>query len=183
MPLQVPRILWAALIASTVVFLVVLLVLRPAPPEPPPLMMFPGFAVTAVLLLVASVFVPRMTIRNAVLQSKPEVTEETIEDPARAASDVLPYRDTATLTRKVAKNPKKARRKALVIYQTSFILGMALSEAVALFGFVLHFLGFPLSWALPFFGACWISMALRFPTVERVLGPYERAAGLHIPRA
>jgi hypothetical protein len=182
MQLQVPRILWGAIFASVVMLLGMVLILKPAPLEPPEPVLFFALSAVAVAVLVASFVVPPLGIRQAVLRAKLEVTQETVVDPARG-SDVLPYRETATVTRKVAAKPKQARASALVAYQTSLILGMALSEAVALLGFMLHFLGFPLPWVLPFFLASWVSMALRFPTVEKVLGPFERAAGMHIPRA
>lgn len=145
--------------------------------------MFFALSAAAVAVLVASFVVPPLGLRQAAQHAKLEATQETVVDPARDGSDVLPYRETATVTRTVAAKPKQARTRALIAYQTSLILGMALSEAVALLGFVLHFVGFPLLWVLPFFLASWVSMALRFPTVEKVLGPFERAAGMHIPRA
>jgi hypothetical protein len=70
-----------------------------------------------------------------------------------------------------------------MLYQTTFILKMAMAEAVALFGFVLHFVGFPLAYALPFFVVCWALMIARFPTLEKAIAPLEQATGVHIPRA
>jgi hypothetical protein len=113
---------------------------------------------------------------------KLETEDEAIADPNRQASDVLPFRETTTVMRKVAKDPKAARQRALMIYQTAFILKMALAESIALYGFILHFLGFPLTVALPFFGVCWILMLVRFPTLEKAIAPLEQALGIHIPR-
>jgi hypothetical protein len=183
MPLQVPRILWAAIFGSTILFLGVLVFLEPAPPEPPQPILFVALSAAALAALIASFVVPPMALRQALARSKLESRRETVVDPTPTGSDVLPYREAATITRTVASKPMQARQSALVAYQTGLIFGLAMSEAVALFGFMLHFLGFPLLWALPFFVVSWISMALRFPTPERVLAPFERATGVHIPRA
>jgi hypothetical protein len=57
-------------------------------------------------------------------------------------------------------------------YLTSFILAMALAEAVAIYGMVLGFKGAPSSVVLPFFVGAWILMLIRFPT-EAKLGEHE----------
>jgi hypothetical protein len=181
--LNTVRILWGALLFSTVLFLVLLLVIKPEPPEPPEPLMLPVLAVAALGSIVAREVIPRMNYRQVAARVKLETTEEPVADSARAASDVLPFRETTTVLRKVAKNPQAARQRALVIYQTVFILKMALAESVALYGFVLHFLGFPLLHALPFFGVCWVLMLTTFPTLEKAIAPLEQATGVHIPRA
>jgi F0F1-type ATP synthase membrane subunit c/vacuolar-type H+-ATPase subunit K len=56
------------------------------------------------------------------------------------------------------------------MYQTAAILGLALTESVALFGFVLAFLGFSPASYMPFFGVAWIIFVLRFPQSTRPLG-------------
>jgi hypothetical protein len=176
------RILWGALLLSTVLFLVVLLVIRPDPPEAPQPMLLPVLALAAVASAAFSEIVPRMNYRQAARNVKLETEDEAIADPNRHASDVLPFRETTTVMRKVAKDPKAARQRAFMIYQTAFILKMALAESIALYGFILHFLGFPLTVALPFFVVCWILMLVRFPTLEKALAPLEQALGVHIPR-
>lgn len=57
-------------------------------------------------------------------------------------------------------------------YVTSFILAMALAEAVAIYGLVLGFKGAPPSVVLPFFVGAWILMIIRFPT-EAKLAVFE----------
>lgn len=182
--LRTARILWGALLASTGVYLVLLLTVRPemdhAPHEP---FLFPALAVAALGAAVASFIIPASLYRQNAARAKLDCKEETVQDPVRAGSDVLPYRETATRTRKVAAKPEVARRRAFVLYQTAMILELALAEAVCLLGFVLGWLGFPILHVLPFFVVAWVLFALRFPTLERAIAPLERAQGVHIPRA
>src|SRR5690606_33400148 len=84
--------------------------------------------------------------------------------------------------RRVAMNPREAIKAAFLAYQAPFIVGLALAESVALFGFVLGFLGAPLSIVVPLFVTSWILIASRFPTVERVVGPLEQVTRVRIPR-
>jgi hypothetical protein len=73
--------------------------------------------------------------------------------------------------------PVKAARHALASAQTSFILSMALSEAVSLLGLVLHMQGAPVEASTPFLAAGTLLAAIRFPTPARLLAPYERVHG------
>jgi hypothetical protein len=54
---------------------------------------------------------------------------------------------------------------------------MALSEAVSMLGLALHMLGGPLAVSAPFFAAGTLLAAIRFPTLPRLVAPYERACG------
>jgi hypothetical protein len=180
--LNTMRIIWAALFASTFMYLGVILFVVQPPESPPDPVMLPALALVAMAVSVASFVVPAAGYRQAVAASKIEVTEETVPDPSRPESDVLPYREAPTITRKVAKKPKAALERAFMLYQTPFILSVALAEAVCLFGFMLGFLGVGLPFILPFWAMTWVLFSLRFPTLERVLGPLERAKGIVIPR-
>jgi hypothetical protein len=51
---------------------------------------------------------------------------------------------------------------------------MALAEAVALNGFVLWFLGFPLTQAIGFFIVCWVLMIAHFPNPARYVQVLEK---------
>lgn len=169
--LRIPRILWAALLGSTVLFFGMLFVV-PDPNQPPPdPVMLPALAGAAVMSLVMSIVLPMTQLKQAVAKASFDITEEA----DTSASDVIPFRDAAK--RRVFAKPDAARRVMLMRWQTPFILGMALSESVSLFGFVLGFLGFPIPVVVPFFVVCWISMLARFPTPARVFGPFEAAAG------
>ncbi|MCA9595508.1 MAG: hypothetical protein KC776_19470 [Myxococcales bacterium] len=173
--LGVPRILWGAIFGSTFVFVFMMLVVHPENPGPPPPMLPPMFALVALTTAVMSFVVPRVQYRQAVARVK----LDTIEEMADAGSDVLPYRSGPK--RRVFAKPDEARRKAFLLFQTPFILSLALSESIALFGFVLGFMGFA-SWiAYPFFGVSWVLFALRFPTEDKVLRPFEAGTGAYFP--
>lgn len=56
------------------------------------------------------------------------------------------------------------------MFTTGAVLGLALTEAVALFGFVLGFLNAPMTTYLPFFAAAWLVFLLRFPRRSSPIG-------------
>jgi hypothetical protein len=174
--LQVPRILWFAIFGSTLIFIVLRFVIPMEPVKAEP-MMLPLLGLCALSSLVMSFFLPARLGNQARRAQKLEIVESA--DP-NATSDVIP--GSAGPKRRVFADPKKAIGAAFMTYQSPFILGMALSESVALSGLVLWFLGFGLAEGLPFFVLAWISMALRFPTLDKVIVPFERAHDAVIPR-
>jgi F0F1-type ATP synthase membrane subunit c/vacuolar-type H+-ATPase subunit K len=63
---------------------------------------------------------------------------------------------------------------------TPFIVSLAMSEAVSIFGLVAGYLGHPaLVWA-PFFAAGFVLTAWRFPTEGRMMGPLARGNGVTV---
>lgn len=172
--LFVPRVLWIAMILSVLMFLVILQVV-PLPPAPLNPVMAPALALVAVLVAGASFVMPRLVLRQALAKAELRVIDEA--DPGAFGSF---YREAAP-RRRIFADRGAAVRAALAAYQTSFILSVALSEAVALFGFVLAFQGFaPVAWA-PLYAAGLILIAIRFPTARRMLGPLEQAYNAIIP--
>lgn len=168
--LRVARILWGALFASTCVFLGVLLFVRQSgtiPAEPAEPFMLIAFGVVALGVAAASIVVPRTTHRTSLGNAKLEVVTEVDERDGAAL-----FRDAAPTIRVFA-NPDEARRVAHIRYHTPFILGMALSESIALFGFSLAMLGFPVLQVLPFWIVSWVLMIVRFPTPRRVFAALE----------
>lgn len=172
--LHTSRIMWAAMNATPVVFTVVLMIARPRDLEPEvPLMPFMLGAV-ALAVFATSVVLPRhqldLAIRKLSLEQRTEVlAQETL------------FRDAAP-TRQVFVAPlSETFRKIAPAFQTGFILGMALSEAVILVGFVLVFMGFDPVTAVPFFAVGWTSMLLRFPRVAPVARRIERLHGAVFP--
>lgn len=168
------RILWGALLASTVMFLVVLLFVPNEHPNPMPILP-PAFGVMALGMAVLSFALPSQQQKSALTRASVAVTEEA--DPN--ASGIIPYRDAPK--RRVFADPKAAETTAFVAYQTPFILGCALSESIALFGFVIGFLGHPAPFFMPFFALSWLLLAVRFPTLARVRAPLERAKSAVFP--
>jgi hypothetical protein len=97
-----------------------------------------------------------------------------IEERADTDATTL-FRDAAPRVRTIAK-PAEARAVFAGRFYTSFILSLALSEAVAVFGLVGHVGGFfPMSVALVFVGAAIVLQALRFPSAARCVAITERA--------
>src|SRR5512141_3440963 len=124
--LQTPRLPWGALLFTV-------------HPEPQPLqpLLPPLFGVVSLVIAVVSFMLPAQGYKQIVQRQKPEIAEEADQQ----GSDIIPYRDAPK--RRVFASPTDARRMARIAFQTPFILGMALSEAIALFGFALGFLGHP----------------------------------------
>lgn len=169
--LRVVRILWGALFSSTCMFIVVLLIQQRAdalPTEPVTPLMLPVLGAVALGIAVLSVVFPRQMFHASLKLAKLEVITQVDEGEGPAL-----FRDAAPTIRVFAK-PDEARTMVFPKYQTAFILGMALSEAVALFGLVLGMQGVPLLHVLPFWVVCWALMIMRFPTPKRIFGPLEK---------
>lgn len=173
--LQTIRILWFALFSSTLMFIVVRFVVPPASVTPEPLML-PISGMAALTVLVVSVILPRRFLELGMRSRKVEIIEA--DDP-KASSDVIPGGEGPK--RRVFADRNAALAAAFPVYQTPFILGMALSESIALFGFALWHVGFGLYEGLPFFVVAWISMAFRFPSLEKLVTAMERAHGAVMP--
>jgi hypothetical protein len=168
-PLFVPRVLWGALLASTFIYLYVLYTVARdrADLEPDPALL-PALGAVALGAAVASFLLPAQMHRAAAKSVKLEVKE--IPDPNASVA----FRDQ-TPTIRVFADPDEVRKKAVALYHTPLILSLALSEAVAVFGLVLGFLGFDWMMVLPFFVTSWILFALRFPEARHALEPLEKA--------
>ena len=159
--LLVPRIIWAALGFSTVVYFVVLLLLseqwEPGAglPSDSPL----PLALSAVSVATA-VAIP--LLRRAILGS--------------VGISAPPPDGTAARVTKGALDD--AMRRALGRYQTTTIIGCALAESIAIHGLVLAFLSQePLAY-VPGWIVCLVLMGLQFPReagLLHALSPEERA--------
>jgi hypothetical protein len=173
--LRVPRILWAALLMSCVIYggLIASGVLsqgREAPIVLDPTMAL-MFAVSALGVAVTSFLMPASLLRQALAHAAPSVT---IEERADTDATTL-FRDAAPRVRSIA-NPAEARAIFAGRFFTAFILSVALSEAVAVFGLAGHVAGFlPAPVALVFVGAAIVLQALRFPSAARCVAITERA--------
>lgn len=162
--LRTTRVLYGALVTTTVLLAVVSFVVQPNAPQPIQPFMEIYIAVAAVAVAVTSFILPAKTLATAATRTRMEIV------PSGVSMEGLP------LPPRFA-DPAGAARRAMAAAQTSFILSLALSEAVSLFGLVLHMLGAPRFVSLPFFVAGTVLAALRFPTVSRFVAPFERAHG------
>lgn len=171
--MQVPRIMWGAMFASTVMFLVVLLVVKPQ--QTPDNALLLGLGAVALITAALSFAIPRNLHIQALARTKLEISEEPDESGMPMPGNPR--------TRRVFANPKQAATRAIMLWQTPFILSLALSESVSIYGFVLGFVGFPLPVVLPFFVVSWLLFAVRFPTESKVLNPLIRVKRAHFPKA
>ncbi len=170
--MQTLRILWAAMMGSVAIFGVLCFVL-PAPSTAEPQMaLLIGLGVAAVVTAITSFWLPAQGLKTA-FQNFDAETEE-----RPASGDDSSMFGGQPRTQKVFKHPKKAFKKALPRYNTAFILGVALSESVALFGFVLSRVGFSPIEFLPFVVVGLVLVAIRFPTEERIIALVEKETGV-----
>jgi len=170
------RILWFALLAATFIYMGIayggLAKAAVIPQEP---MMVAIFGGVSLMMAVMSFLLPRMTYKQAARAASVKIEEE-------VASSAFPNRYREALPKRtVFSNPDAAMTKAFACFQAPFILSMALSEAIALFGLVVSQLGFPIMMSLPFFLVGAVLVAIRFPQQANVLSMFEQARGASFP--
>lgn len=172
-PMQTFVILYTALIAGTFVYLGLLLsgLLVVTPAEDSTLAL--GMGVSAIGVLAASWFIPR-SVHLAGMQGL-ELEIEEVPDP----NGSVMFREQTPMVRSFA-DPAHADREARRVYFTPFILRLAFSEALAIFGFTLGLLGYALPVVLPFFLASWISFALSAPRPSRWRAPLSAQFDAHL---
>lgn len=152
--LKVLRVLWVALLGSPALFLFVgymVVTERQEALTPDPILL-PVLGATAIGSAMASVLLPRVLLRPALLGLGLPLTDAPSPGPSRGRRRARRFADSGN-----------ARSRLLATVQTYFILGMALAESVALQGFVLWFLGFPFIYVAPFFVVSWALMLVKFP--------------------
>ncbi len=160
--LQTPRILWFSMFTTIVIFDVVLTKLREEQrahehmPELPHLFL-EVFALAAVSLAVVAVVLPRRAFDRALANANFELSDEG--------------------GRKVLADPGAAIGTAFVAFQTPFIIGLALSEAIALCGFTAGFLGGSMLAVSAFFFVSAALMASKFPMANSITRGIERVTG------
>lgn len=175
--LRVTRILWGSLLGAVGVYAALAVSgLLEAPRAPSSPVLFPAFGGLAVTLAVMSFILPANVYRQAVAGVKLAVIDEPASEVFAAQ-----YRK-ASPTMKVFADPAAAVTKAAMCFQTPFILSLALSEAIAMFGLVLAVLGFGVMKAALFFAAGAALIIVRFPTAAKIIEPFEAAKGASLPR-
>jgi hypothetical protein len=171
-PLRTLRILYAAIVSSTVVVALLGFLLPPTGLTPPPLVA-PLLGVVAVVDAVLSFVMPSFLLGKAVLASPPEVEVEL--DAAEAAG----FRAASPARRVVRMTDEVVRRYAQPL-QSSTIVGLALSEAISLFGLVLSRLGADWRACAPFFAAGTCLALLRVPSIAPLASALARATGAEL---
>ncbi len=146
------RIVWAALLGSQALYLYLLVSgVFETPPEPPAPIMLTVVSAVAMVNGMASIFLPRFLLGQALGR---------MSEHDRAL--VQQGRDAIL-------------RRAFTMGFPAYIIGIALAEAVAIFGLVLGVMGFTLMTVLPFFAAGAVLTLTKFPTEGRFLAPLEEA--------
>jgi hypothetical protein len=140
------RILWVSLVALTLLIAGHYFYRSSSgaihPPRAPEPVMFYAIACMAVAVAAVSFLLPRISYRKAASRLREELRGQPEDEQLRA---LLPA------------------------FQTAFILGMALSESVTLFGYVLGNLGFAPSTCAPFFAAGTLFCLVRYPSDQAIL--------------
>lgn len=151
------KVLWGSISFSTLVFLMIGLKVAPAPDQPPQMVMLFAFAALSLGLIGASQVVPKQVLVAALKAQKFQV----VEPPAQERM----FNDSPRRGRKFAQ-PDQVRQKLIQCAQTPLILGIALSEAIAIMGLMLMMLGFQLTHTLGFFVVSWVLLFSKFPKLE-----------------
>lgn len=155
--LMTMRVMWGAISGSTVLLLIVGFTAAPAPEQPPQMVMLVAVGALSLGLIGASQVVPKQVLVGALKAQKFQV----VEPPATERM----FNDAPRRGRKFAE-PEQVRLKLIQCAQTPFILGLALSEAVAIFGLMLMMLGFQLTHTLGFFVVSWVLLLSKYPKLE-----------------
>ncbi|HOU90025.1 MAG TPA: hypothetical protein PLU22_03220 [Polyangiaceae bacterium] len=165
--LLLQRIIWAALLVATLLYLVVALVIELPPfEEPVPAFLPLPLALGAVVMLVVGLVLPPRLVRPRLLALGLPVTE--------LAPDAALFADRPGRRRRFT-DPAAARQRAIPAMNVALLLPLALAESIAIFGMLLLLLGFGAALSLPFFLVAWGFMLVRFPTARRLEHVLEAA--------
>lgn len=166
--LQTQTILWGALLTTIPLFFVAMVSTRgqmgELDPQPILLIALGGAGLTMSAL---SLVLPKRMYLQALAAAKFEV--QTVPDDGSSAL----YREGPSM--RVFAKPADVAQRTPLIFQTALILGMAFSESVAIFGFVLGMQGFGVLEVAPFFVVSVILLLVRFPTGKSMFSPLEHA--------
>jgi F0F1-type ATP synthase membrane subunit c/vacuolar-type H+-ATPase subunit K len=167
--IMTPRILWGALCFSVVLFDVALTAVRDDKPPGVPPHLDLMLAAMSVGLAIMSVGLPRQILVRGIKAMNLEVEE-------RPGEAIGGFRESAPVTR-VVKDPTAAIGRAFAPFQQALLIGMALAESIALFGFMLGFLGENMLYASLFFVASLLLMITKYPRIATLATAVERATG------
>lgn len=170
------RILWFALLASVFLYLgIAIAVLSKVAMKPQiPFMPFVLGGLSLVIAVLSFVLPPVIYAQVA------KAVEIDVKDEVVPSAFPSRYRE-ALPKRQIFSDPQAATNKAFALFMTPFILSLALSEAIALFGLILVQMGFGVLTGLPFFFVGAVLIALRFPTEAKVRDMFEKARGAAFP--
>ncbi len=173
--LLTPRILWAALLVSVAMYAAILgFDLMTKPKYPADQVFLYVFSPLALIVSITSFVLPARLHKQAIKSARVKVVEERVMDETFSAA----YREAApSKILRFFASKDEAERAAAAAFMSPFIISLALSEAVVLFGFLLGFLGFNIQSYIPFFVLGTILLVLRFPTEKAIFSSFERIRG------
>ncbi len=155
--LQSLRIVWFAILLSTIGFAAVAVVLPSPHLRRAPAAMLPfAFGVVALGVAVMSFVLPATVLRQNLQRQPPPVVGDAIRMDDQLFASLFPQ------------------------LQTRVILAVAMSQSVSLFGLMLNRVGFDLSRSAPFFVVGTLLIAARFPTRQAFCAAVERALGVRV---
>ncbi len=131
------------------------------------------FAAMSLGIAIVSVAFPARHLDLALRRMRVHVSEH--------AGEIVGSFRASVPIRRVIDEPERVVADALGTYQTPFLLGMALTEAIALFGVMLGFQGTPVWACLPFFALALAIMIAKYPSVEIVTRALERVTNASCP--
>ncbi|MEM9073042.1 MAG: hypothetical protein AAGE52_31345 [Myxococcota bacterium] len=167
-------IIWAALLGSLPIYGVVAFTAAPPSGEGNLSPFFFALLAAAMGSTVMSFVLPAVMRRRSLKEANFEVEE--VEDRTK---EVM-FRDMPPRIRQLA-NVEDVQRRVIPLWWTPFILELALSESVAIYGLVLAFVGFPAPLWIPFSILAAILMLMRMPLEGRIRRAVERATDARWP--
>ena len=174
--LMTVRILWFALLVSVFIYMGIaygVFAGKAVVPQEP--LMPPVFAALSLVIAVMSFVMPKFIYRQAAASVNVKIEDEVV-------ASAFPKRYRESMPKQhVFADPRDAMSKAFACYMSPFIISVALSEAIALFGLVLAQLGFDMKTSLPFFIVGAALVAVRFPQQETVVTMFENVKGAAFP--
>lgn len=169
------RIIWFALLASIFMHAGIAYTILNKQKFRPEQASMPAFlAGLALIIVVVSFILPKTIYRQAAKATNVKIAEQ-------AAPNAFPGRYREAMPKQAVFDDPNARSYAFASHTTPFIISLALSEAVGLFGLVLTQLGFDMPTTLPFFIAGAVLITIRFPREAKILEMYEEAHGATFP--
>jgi hypothetical protein len=172
------RIVWFALLAATFMYLGLAVGVLAKNATKPELEIMPlALGVVALIISITSFVFPQFLYNQIAKGGELEIKDEVVPN---AYSDR--YRE-AVPKRQIFADPGAAMSKAYASFMSPFIISLALSEAVALFGLVLVMLGFGVAMSMPYFLVGATLIAVRFPSQPKVLAMLEKVRGAAFPAA
>lgn len=149
-------------------------VAQTAPQAPNPIML-PALAGVALMVAVLGIVFPDMQLaRGLAARLKGRI----VERPNPAAE--VTFREAAPPIKEFD-DVHATWTATFMIWQTAFIMKMALAESVGLFGVVVTMTGFPKLYGIPFTVLALILQLARFPTAATIQRAVEKATGVPLP--